>query len=819
MTVAPKRLLAACVVIAAALAGLGLSGDPHARQPAAGAGAATPLLGAITPRLSAAGDLVAFSYQGAIWRMPSGGGVAIRLTDGPGFDNEPAWSPDGTRIAYVDGPAAGTLRVVRAEDGTAVALPREVRGAERLEFDSGGARVLGRFQTAEQPAALAWYSLESGAIEQVATRALRPQRYALAHGGGWIAFTTTRDTVGVKQTGDDGPDTTLWKVPATGGVPAQIAELPARVNALCWGAGDDRLYAATELAGVHNDLWEIPLADPVRGARRLTFGAADEDRPSVSRDGRRLLYTDNRAGPTALVLRDVGSGKEEALAATRLDHRTPTGRLFLRLTETDGSPLAARVMLRHAGGKSHAPAGSLYKLVRGELQFYAVDRAEFELPAGHYQAKAARGPEYRVARVELDVRPGETTNLTITPERWIDQRALGWYSGESHIHANYGYGPWYNSPHTMLLQCGGEDLHVANLMVANSDGDGVFDREYFRGRPDPQSNERTLLYWNEEFRSTIWGHMTLLHLDHLVEPIFTGFAHTTQPWDVPTNGDVAELTHDQQGLVNYTHPAANPKDPYLGPYTAKELPVDVALGKIDSIDVMGSNHVATIPLWYALLNCGFRVPASAGTDCFLNRIPSRVPGVERVYVRIDGNFSYDRWIGGLKAGRTFVTSGPMLEFAAGGRGAGETVAVEAGAALRVQGRARSPYPLDRLELVQNGQVVASVQAGGDRSEIAIDQAIPIARSGWVALRASGPNHPDQPDCPVFAHTGAIYVEVPGRPIDARADAEAFVAWIDRLAADVWKRDRVPTRSKKAVEAQLAAAREVYVRLRDRQTRD
>jgi hypothetical protein len=64
-----------------------------------------------------------------------------------------------------------------------------------------------------------------------------------------------------------------------------------------------------------------------------------------------------------------------------------------------------------------------------------------------------------------------------------------------------------------------------------------------------------------------------------------------------------------------------PSDPYHGPYTAKELPVDVALGKVDSIDVMGSNHEANLPLWYRLLNCGFRIPASAGTDCFLNRIP------------------------------------------------------------------------------------------------------------------------------------------------------------------------------------------------------
>jgi len=57
-------------------------------------------------------------------------------------------------------------------------------------------------------------------------------------------------------------------------------------------------------------------------------------------------------------------------------------------------------------------------------------------------------------------------------------------------------------------------------MVANSDGDGVFDREFFRGRLDARSTPRTLLYWNQEFRSTIWDHMTFANLGQLVEPIF-----------------------------------------------------------------------------------------------------------------------------------------------------------------------------------------------------------------------------------------------------------------------------------------------------------
>src|SRR5262249_53073718 len=152
---------------------------------------------------------------------------------------------------------------------------------------------------------------------------------------------------------------------------------------------------------------------------------------------------------------------------------------------------------------------------------YAHHKAEYELPAGRYEASVVHGPEYHEARVTFEIRPGETTAQAVALKRWTNSRARGWYSGESHIHANYGFGPWYNSPRTMLLQCAGEDLAVCNLMVANSDSNGIYDREHFRGRPDPLSDERTVLYWNEEFRSTIWGHMTLLNLKHMVEPVYT----------------------------------------------------------------------------------------------------------------------------------------------------------------------------------------------------------------------------------------------------------------------------------------------------------
>jgi hypothetical protein len=780
--------------------------------------------GGVMPSLSPNGQMLACSYQGAIWRMPAGGGEMTRLTSGAGFDVEPAWSSDGKRIAFLSGPGfgSGVLAVIDAESGKPIKLPRDVAAFDKLHFDKTGQRVLGLFQPQSERIRLAWFDLRSGELSSAfppeswpghppGTQGLARQRFALSHDEKWLAVVSTADEPG-EQTGNRGPQTDLWRVPLSGGKPELIVHWPARIHDICWRADDQAVFVATDRGGVHHDLWELPLVDADAKARKQTFGQADESSPSASRDGKWLLYSDNRLGPTTLVARDLASGQEQLVAPTKRNFGAPTGTLQLNVVEADGAPTTARVVLRHQDGKFHAPPGSLYRVLGGDMHFYMDGQERVELPIGQYTVVASRGPEHRQARQSFTIAAGDTKKLTLTLERWTNQRAEGWYSGENHIHANYGYGQWYNSPATMRLQVAGEDLTVANFMVANSDGDGVFDREFFLGRPDPLSTDQTILYWNEEFRSTIWGHMTLLNLKRLVVPIFTGFDRTTHHHDGIMNADIADHTHEQGGLVNYTHPAHSLQDPYGGPYTAKEMPIDVALGKVDSMDVMGSNHVANLPVWYRMLNCGLKVPASAGTDVFLNRINSRLPGSDRVYVHCGEKFTYQDWIANLRAGRTFVTNGPMLRFTIDGQEAGATIKLDKPGSVRLVGQATAQFPLTSLEAIVNGQVVATASPGGDGLRLSLDQALPIERSGWIAIRAKGQRGPSQQAAEAFAHTSAVYVEVAGRPVQCAEDAEFFIRWINRLYEDVRVRNRIPPERQQHVEEQFAKALEFYRRL-------
>ena len=781
----------------------------------------TPLplaLGAIHPRLSPDGTTLAVSYQGAIWTVPATGGVMTRLTDGEGLDHEPAWSPDGKRIAFVRGPNqfGGELRLINAADGTDVPLPKpaNVRGTynfQKLEFSPDGGRLLSVFGKDQ---GLAWYDLKTGDVKPLdVLLPMYSSRYGLSPDGKWVLYTIPMDKSG-EQSGNNGPQADVWKVPAAGGKAEKLVRFPSRIHDLCFHADGKSLIVVSELGGAYNDLWQFPMAEnPLAQMKKLTAGQADEDRPSVSRNGHWLAYSDNRAGASALIVRELATGKEHTVAVERLDYRIPTGTLRLHTNDAAGKKgVSARVVVQQDKGKYYAPPGSLHRMLRGLGHFYCDKSAELILPAGKYRLRAFRGPEYKPALHEITIEPGKSHELTIDMPRWTHAAKTGWYSGENHIHANYGYGQWYNTPETMFTQCSGEDLNVCNFVVANSDTDGIFDRPFFRGGPDPRSTPETILYWNQEFRSTLWGHMTLVNLKQVVEPVMTGFHATTNPWDIPTNSDIADRTHWQKGHVNYTHAVQNAVKPFDNPYAAKGLPIDVALGKIDSLD-LNNAYAGAVPTWYRLLNCGFRLPPSAGTDVFLNRIFSNLPGGDRVYVHVPGGLTYDGWIDNLKKGRSFVSNGPMLELTIDGKALGETIKVNGHEKVRVKASARSQYPLAKVELIHNGKVAATLPLAKDEQSATLDQQIELKGSGWYALRASGPGHPDSVVPAVYAHTAPIYIDIAVSVLRSREDALFFLAWIDDLAVMVRTRDRIPdTKLRQHVDDQLDAARRVYARI-------
>src|SRR5262249_2852721 len=79
-------------------------------------------------------------------------------------------------------------------------------------------------------------------------------------------------------------------------------------------------------------------------------------------------------------------------------------------------------------------------------------------------------------------------------------------------------------------------------------------------------------------------------------------------------------------------------------------------------------------IYYELLECGLRLPPSAGSASGV--LPNPV-GYNRVYVKVGDDRSYPAWWSALRAGRSFVTNGPLLRVEAGGSPPGHVFRTDA----------------------------------------------------------------------------------------------------------------------------------------------
>ncbi|MFC1737080.1 CehA/McbA family metallohydrolase [Candidatus Hydrogenedentota bacterium] len=436
---------------------------------------------------------------------------------------------------------------------------------------------------------------------------------------------------------------------------------------------------------------------------------------------------------------------------------------------------------------------------------------------GEVNFSFTKGFEYLAHSVTLELREGERIKKTIKLKRWANMPAKGYYSGDTHIHANYFQAPDYVKPADVLLRMKGEDLNVGNIMVANANVDHLHDKEYFEGHPNSVSEDNYIVYYNEEHRNQgFYGHLCLIDLKSLVEPLHTGWVVTSSPADYPHLAAIERKTRAQNGFISYAHPTNTGKsikekndfkkwaeEMSKSPHgcAAMEMPIDLAFGLVDSMDIMSyaSKTPLTVELWQALLNCGFRLPGAAGTDCFLNHgINAAILGTGRVYVKTGDKLTYRDWVDELRAGRCFVTNGPMVEFDLGGSEPGDAIDLSSGESrnVTVTITGSSQYPLDSIQLVRNGEVIAETSLQGAKDG-KLKEKITLTGPGWYQALVSGGRQDDVAMGSLFAATSPIYVTQNGRRYVSKEYAELFARWTKNMTDTVSKRARFDNEKDKA----------------------
>ncbi|HEX6505299.1 MAG TPA: CehA/McbA family metallohydrolase [Terriglobales bacterium] len=754
-----------------------------------------------------------YSMAGALWIQELGSDNSTQLTLGNGYDYQPDWSPDGRWIVFTryDGNAM-ELWSLDTRDGKSQQLTSS--GAVNLEprFSPDGKRLafVSTYQTGHLHIFIAQF--EEGHLSNL--RQLTPEnvsslpRYYYSKVDHEISPVWTRDGAEILFISNRG------HIHGTGGFWRMKAEPGAEPREIHyeetnWKARPDfspdgkRMVYASYLGRSWHQLWVMPASGGDVFA--ISYGDYDNTNPRWSPDGSRIAFISNRGGNTSLWIQTIPGGEESELVVRHRKYLNPMGKIALHIVDPAGKPLPARVFITAADGRAYAPDDAWMhaddSFTRSERRFEAhyfdsMGASEITVPGGPISVDVMHGFEYAFQQRHLDVKPNTTTSLTVQlrPFNFKDNDTTKWINGDVHVHMNYA-GTYRNAPKHLLEQAQAEDVTIIENLLVNKE-QRFPDIEYAPPRLDPLSHSRQILQHAQEFHTSYWGHLGLLNLKSLILPGYAGYPNTAAESLFPANANIADMAHAQGALVGYVHPFENFPDPAKEDVTY-ELPADLALGKVDYIEVVGfADHKSTAEVWYKLLNCGFRLPTAAGTDFMGNYASLRGPiGLNRVYAQLPpGPLSIEPWLNAIKKGRTFATNGPLLRFQLGGSTPGGELKLEKKQEVSFKAALRSIVPVDHLQIVCNGGVVRELELTGKRDAADESGTLPIDGSGWCVLRAFS----DQAEYPIldlypYATTSPIYVNVAGAPLHSPADAAYFVAWMDRLisaarASSMWNTD-------------------------------
>jgi hypothetical protein len=391
---------------------------------------------------------------------------------------------------------------------------------------------------------------------------------------------------------------------------------------------------------------------------------------------------------------------------------------------------------------------------------------------GDVYVEITKGFEYRPVRQRLNIAASQG-ELTLDLARIADFRTQGWITADTHVH--------FLSPSTAVLEGQAEGVNLINLLAAQW-GDLYTNVGDLAHGPVTSRDGDTIVWVGTENRQHLLGHLGLLGTHSPVFPMSA--SGPSEAWlgdPVWTSMSAwADECRRREGLVVAVH----------FPYPTAELAAEIVLGKVDAVELYPQgryfNNLRYLD-WYHYLNCGYRLPAAGGTDKMSASVPV---GSNRTYAYLGREeFSFANWAKAVRSGRTFQTTGPLLSFEVDGRQPGGEIRLGAGGGtVEVKASAKCYVPIHLLEIVWNGQVVASREERAGAHDLSLADKVRVDGPGWFAARCGGwPEPPAAWNFSVQAHSSPVYVTGDRELFSAPSAAylltliDGSEAWVTQLA--------------------------------------
>jgi hypothetical protein len=393
----------------------------------------------------------------------------------------------------------------------------------------------------------------------------------------------------------------------------------------------------------------------------------------------------------------------------------------------------------HADGFQYQPDSS----------FYIRDSFQLVLQPGQYNIRVSKGIEYLSQEHVVEITTGKASSVQINLARWINMPRRNWFSGDDHIHMR-------RSPHEdplLLTWLQAEDVHVGVMLRMGDFWSTYYEQYKFGVNGVYQQGDYMITAGQEDPRTREVGHALGLAANEQVR-----FPNEYYYYD-----KVFDKLHVLDGITGYAHQAESFHG-YRG------LMLDGLRKKVDALEIL-QFCVSEEPLltrhYYHLLDLGFAVTAIAGSDFpWCGNDHDSGPGDRsarignaRFYTYIPDSLSFPAWKAALKKGHTFVSSGPMLDLHVNDNIPGDTVDVVKESIVSVTADAyghSTQVPLQRLELIRHGKVIASVNAkdkNQSSSHLQIQTKIKVSEGFWIAARSYARDDQAAHTTPVYVTTG------------------------------------------------------------------
>ena len=463
----------------------------------------------------------------------------------------------------------------------------------------------------------------------------------------------------------------------------------------------------------------------------------------------------------------------------------PTGpRLLLDIIDrSTGGPTPARFSLE-VDGEAYFPEwvddhGISFTSVhlrannRSTMQFAkGTGPVAVSLPEGASEVTVslAKGFEYLAESQTVPISAG-TTEVAFELERWVNLKADGWIAIDEHLHFDRLDSEddplWFS-----MFEADG--LEAGHFMVLKGGmTPGVWARQFAYGSAGQGTDGEHMLIPGQEYRDSQQGHINLLGVNEIILPYSTGGLGTPPvAQNFPPLHDVLQKARSLSGFAGVAHGGT------LGRQSVSMA--DAVLGTVDFWE-LSNGFIYNTENWYRLMNCGIFLPVAAGTD--LPNSPFRddwqpMFGSIRTYVDTGGDLSFKAFKEAMKAGRSFISGGPLIDFQVDDVGMGGAVRLpQGGGKVTVRAALHSPLIMRDLVVVQDGRDLdlnVRKRTINGINRWSVESVVEVTESGWISAWGRGVEIEAQ-GFDAMAHAGVVKVLVGDQPVQSADDAQHFIS--------------------------------------------